>query len=193
MRNIYSGIDIGSDTIKVVTGEYINGKFNVLASVSTPSNGVRRGMIVDSVLATESLKSAIKDVENILGMTIKKAIVTVPSYERNLNVVESKIPVLGEVVTGYDVSKALEETITGKVKEDEEVVSIVPIMFTIDGMVHTQDPNGSKADNLSVKALLATAPKKQIFDVLKSSTLLLVVSVIIMRLETLKLIDQLEQ
>ncbi len=166
MRNIYSGIDIGSDTIKVVTGEYINGKFNVLASVSTPSNGVRRGMIVDSVLATESLKSAIKDVENILGMTIKKAIVTVPSYERNLNVVESKIPVLGEVVTGYDVSKALEETITGKVKEDEEVVSIVPIMFTIDGMVHTQDPNGSKADNLSVKALLATAPKKQIFDVL---------------------------
>ena len=98
MRNIYTGIDIGSDTIKVVTGEYVNGKFNVLASCSTQSNGVRRGMIIDHGLAVESLKNAIKDVENILGMTIKKAVVTVPSYERGLNVVESKIPVLGEVI-----------------------------------------------------------------------------------------------
>ena len=90
MRNIYSGIDIGSDTIKIVTGEYVNGNFNVLASTSVPSNGVRRGLIVDSDLVTESLKSGIKDVENILGMTIKKAIVTVPSNDRVLNVVESK-------------------------------------------------------------------------------------------------------
>ena len=167
MRNIYTGIDIGSDSIKVVTGEYVNEKFNVLASCTTPSNGVRRGMIVDHGLAVESLKNAIKDVENILGMTIKKAIVTVPSYERNLNVVESKIPVLGEVVTGYDVSKSLEETITGKLKEDEEVVSVIPIMFTVDDTMHLVNPNGSKASELSVKALLATAPKKQIFDVLK--------------------------
>ncbi len=167
MRNIYSSIDIGSDTIKVVTGEYVNGKFNVLASRSTPSSGVRRGMIIDSALATESLKSAIKDMEEVLGMTIKKALVAVPAYERRLTVVESKIPIPGEIINGYDVSKVLEETVVGKVKDDEEVVTVIPIMFTIDGMMHMVNPNGAKADELSVKALLATAPKKQIFDVLK--------------------------
>ena len=61
MRNIYSGIDIGSDTIKIVTGEYVNGNFNVLASASVPSNGVRRGIIIDSNLAIESLKNGIRN------------------------------------------------------------------------------------------------------------------------------------
>lgn len=167
MRNIYSGIDIGSDSIKIVTGEYVNGKFNILASISVPSNGVRRGLIVDSALATESLKSGIKEMEEILGMVIRKAIITVPSNDRNLTVVESKIPVLGEFVTGFDVSKVVEESTIGKVAEDDEVVSVIPIMFTIDENKHMVNPNGTKADTLAVKALLATAPKTQIFDYLK--------------------------
>ena len=107
MRNIYSSIDIGSDSIKIVTGEYVNGNFNVLASTSVPSNGVRRGLITDSALATESLKNGVLEHEKILGMMIKKAIVTVPSNDRRINVVESKIPILGEFVTGFDVSKVL--------------------------------------------------------------------------------------
>ena len=170
MRNIYSGIDIGSDNIKIVTGEYVNGKFDVLASISVPSNGVRRGLIIDSALATESLKNGIIEIEKVLGMVIKKAVVSVPSNERVLNVVESKIPVLGEFVTGYDISKVLEESVIGHVKPDEEVVSVIPIMFTIDEEKHMVNPNGEKADNLSVKALLAVAPKKQIFDILKVVT-----------------------
>ena len=167
MRNIYSGIDIGSDTIKIVTGEYVNGNFNVLAAVSVPSNGVRRGIIIDSNLAIESLKSGIDEMEKILGMVIKKAVITVPCNDRNLTIVESKIPILGEFVSGFDVSKVLEEGTSGKVEEDEEVVGVVPIMFTIDDEVKVFNPNGKKADSLSVKALLATAPKKQIFDYLK--------------------------
>ena len=155
MRNIYSGIDIGSDSIKIVTGEYVNGKFNILASISTPSNGVRRGLIIDSALATESLKSGIKEMEEILGMVIRKAIITVPSNDRKLTVVESKIPVLGEFVTGFDVSKVIEESTIGKVGEDDEVVSVIPIMFTIDENKHMVNPNGTKADTLAVKALLA--------------------------------------
>ena len=167
MRNIYSGIDIGSDTIKIVTGEYVNGNFNVLGSVSVPSNGVRRGIIIDSNLAIESLKNGINEMEKILGMVIKKAIITVPCNDRKLTIVESKIPILGEFVSGFDVSKVLEEGTAGKVAEDEEVVSVVPIMFNIDDEVNVINPNGKKADTLSVKALLAVAPKKQIFDYLK--------------------------
>jgi cell division protein FtsA len=166
MRNIYSSIDIGSDSIKIVTGEYVNGNFNVLASTSVPSNGVRRGLITDSALATESLKNGVLEHEKVLGMMIKKAIVTVPSNDRRINVVESKIPILGEFVTGFDVSKVLEEAVAGKVKEDEEVVSVVPIIFAIDDVQHMVNPNGVKADNLSVKAVLVAAPKKQIMDVI---------------------------
>ena len=35
MRKIYTGIDIGSDTIKIVVAEVLNENFHVLASTST--------------------------------------------------------------------------------------------------------------------------------------------------------------
>ena len=37
MRNIYTGIDLGSDNIKIVVAELVKEKFQVLASTSTPS------------------------------------------------------------------------------------------------------------------------------------------------------------
>ena len=47
MRRIYTGIDIGSDSIKIVVSEVFNKKFHVLASTSVKSKGVRRGLIIE--------------------------------------------------------------------------------------------------------------------------------------------------
>ena len=43
MKDIYAGIDLGSSSIKIVVTEKINEKFQVLASVSSPSNGIKNG------------------------------------------------------------------------------------------------------------------------------------------------------
>ena len=38
MSVIYTGIDLGTDTIKIVVAELVKEKFQVLASTSTPSS-----------------------------------------------------------------------------------------------------------------------------------------------------------
>ena len=167
MRNIYTGIDLGSDCIKIVVAEFINAKFYVLASTSVKSVGIKRGFVVDHNMVLNSLRLAVEEIENTLGIKISKAIVTVPSNDRKLSVVDGEIILDKEVISGDDVVAVLQESTIDKIGDSEELVSIVPIMFSLDEERFTINPVGCNSSKLGVKALLATAPKKQIFDVLR--------------------------
>ena len=166
MRNIYTGIDLGSDSIKIVVAELVKEKFQVLASTSVKSVGIRKGLVVDSEMALRSLNLAIVEIEKVLGIRIKKAVVTVPANNRNIKVVSGVVDTEG-TVGGKDIVSVLQKSAEGEIPEDHELVSIIPIMFDTEDGKFTKDPIGLAIKSLSVKALLATAPKKQIYDYLR--------------------------
>ena len=166
MRNIYTGIDLGSDSIKIVVAELVKEKFQVLASTSVKSVGIRKGLVVDSEMALRSLNLAIEEIEKVLGIRIKKAVVTVPANNRNIKVVSGVVDTEG-TVGGKDIVSVLQKSAEGEIPEDHELVSIIPIMFDTEDGKFTKDPIGLAIKSLSVKALLATAPKKQIYDYLR--------------------------
>ncbi len=166
MRNIYTGIDLGSDNIKIVVAELIKDKFQVLASTAVKSVGIKKGLIIDHELALRSLNLAIDEIEKILGFRVNKAIVTVPANNRNIKVVSGTIGTNG-VIEGKDIVSVLQEAAEEQIEPDYELVSVIPIMFNTGDNKFTKDPIGLTSDTLTVKALLATAPKKQIYDYLK--------------------------
>ena len=166
MRNIYTGIDLGSDSIKIVVAELIKDKFQVLASASVKSVGIKKGLIVDDEMATRSLNLAVEEIRKVLGTKIDRAVVTIPSNNRNIKVVSGSIDTNGEI-NGKDIVSVLQNAAENQIPENEELVSIIPIMFNTAEDKFTKNPVGVVADKLTVKALLATAPKKQIYDYLK--------------------------
>ncbi len=166
MRNVYTGIDLGSDSIKVVVAELINGKFQVLASASVKSEGIKKGLVIDYDLALKSLTLALDEIEKVLGTKIDKAIITVPANDRDIKVVSGSLYVNG-IINGKDIVSVLQNAAEKQIKEEDELVSIIPIMFDTGNEKFTKNPNGVEAETLSVKALLATAPKKQIYDYLR--------------------------
>ncbi len=164
MRKIYTGIDIGSDSIKIVVTELIKNKFHILASSSKKSRGLKRGLVVDHDIAVESLKEALDEIEKTLGTKIKKALVTVPTNDSRFTIVEEEID-LEEEISGDDVVSLLNSASLNKIKEGEEMVSLFPIAYMLDQKKFTENPIGKKAKHFGVKALLAVAPKKQIYDI----------------------------
>ena len=70
--NLYTSIDLGSHSIKIVVSEKVNDKFYVLASTKVRSMGIKKGIIKDKSLALESIKQAVLDINNSLGIEIKK-------------------------------------------------------------------------------------------------------------------------
>ena len=79
MRKIIASLDIGNHTIKLVVGEIVRGKLNILACVDVPARGIKKGFIVNPETAMLALEDVFKKGEEQIGLPIKKVIVSVPS------------------------------------------------------------------------------------------------------------------
>ena len=161
MKHIYTSVDIGSDSIKVVTSELFKGKLNLLAASSVKSKGIKKGLITDVNSATMSLQKAISEVENMLGIKIKKVITTIPSYFAEFTKINNE----NKIVTGDDVVKVLGQAVKGKISSTKEMVTIVPIDFSVDSKTGIKDPKGLTGNTLRTRAILITTPKKNIYSV----------------------------
>lgn len=167
MRHIYTGLDIGSNAIKLVVCELFKNKLNLLAATETPSIGIKKGLIVDVEAAKKSIKKAIEEIESMLGMRITKVIVNVPTYHSNFEVVKGSIPVQSDknIITGEDVTKVLTAASKKRMVGTLEMVTDLPIDFKVDDKNGVKEPKGLLANILEVRSVIASVPKKNIYSV----------------------------
>lgn len=165
MKHIYTSIDIGSDSIKVVVCELFQNKINLLAASSFKSKGIKKGLITDVELASITIKQAINEVENILNLRINKVIVSVPSYLADYTIIKGSINVNHETIEHDDVMKSLEVAMKSKPLNGKEVVTILPIDFKVDDGTSMVDPVGKVGQVLSCRGVLVSVPKKNIYSV----------------------------
>ena len=165
MKKIYTAIDIGSDTIKFVVGEYFKNKLNILATYEQKAKGIRKGLIVDPNLAINSIKDGIKEINNNLGINIKKVIVGVPSYNSKFMFVTGEINITDDIITTDNVNNIIKTSVYSKIEQDYELVTVIPIAFFIDGE-REEKVVGKAGNKLEMKGIMVTAPKKNIYSVL---------------------------
>ena len=100
MKHVYTSVDIGSDTIKVVVCELYNNKLNLLAASSIKSKGIKKGLITNVDEATISLNQALSEVEEMLGIKIKKVIASIPGYFAEYLMIKGKIDLSEDIKDG---------------------------------------------------------------------------------------------
>ena len=162
---IYAGIDIGSDTIKIVVGQITNNTVNILASSNTRSVGIKKGLIIDSDLAMKSVMLALDEIEKSLGFRIDKAIVNVPLIDVSVGIYNGCSYTDGEI-TGDDVITCFKSSVS-TIDIDKEVVTVFPIDFLIDNKKRVNDPKGEKGNKLESRMLISTVPKQNIYPILE--------------------------
>ncbi len=162
MKKIYTGIDLGSYSIKIVVCEVVNHKFHVLASSNTRCKGIKNGIVVDPDNAKIYLMQAKKEIEEQLGFSLHQAIVSVSSQDCSFEMVEGKIELENEnqVIDSNEINSVFQEAAIGKVKENQELITITPIFFQVDGKESISDPKGMTGKTLSVKAVITSIPKE---------------------------------
>jgi len=166
VKHIYTSVDIGTDTTKVVVTELYKGKLNLLAASSIKSKGIKKGLITDVNEASDSLKKAINEVQDMLGIKIKKVLVNIPSYFAEFSKVEGEIKVNSQdsIINGYHISQVLETALKNS-SFSKEIVSVTPIDFCVDDQVGIKDPKGLMGNVLRVRAVVSLVPKKNIYSV----------------------------
>ena len=163
---MYTSIDLGSHSIKIVVSEKVNDKFYVLASTKVRSMGIKKGIIKDKSLALESIKQAVLDINNSLGIEIKKVLLNFPLFSVNTSIETSEMEVDG-VVTGECVSEIIKKTVIENVPRNLEVLYLEPIVFDIDSDLQVVDPKGLTASNLEVRCAVSTIEKDFLYQYLE--------------------------
>lgn len=168
MKSIYTSVDIGSDTIKVVVCELFNDKLNLLAASSVKSKGIKKGLIANFEEAKDALKLAISKVEEILGIKVKHTLISVPSYFAEYVMVKGNINVSSSdlIITGSDVDKVIENSISSHNLSGKSIITTIPIDFMIDNNTIVKNPVGMHSEILCMRGVIVTTPKKNLFSVL---------------------------
>lgn len=168
MGEIYTAIDLGTNSIKIIVCKKHNNKFIVLASSSSESSGIKDGQIEDTKSAITSVKKAIHKASNMLGIKINKVIATIPATNCKMNIFSGSWDVIDyDRITGEDVRAVLKDSLIGKIKNDEEVITVCPIEFKVDDQENIKDPKGMAGKVLETKVVVSTVPKEPLYRILE--------------------------
>jgi len=169
MRKIMASLDVGSNNVKLVVGEIVKKKLNVLAVAESESFGVKNGIVEDPNLLLEPLENVILKCEEVIGLKIKQMIVSVPAMNSEFQVVTGSVAINneGNLIEGKDVIRVLQKAIkSSKENENLEFISLIPTSFSLDDNRIVKDPKGLTSSVLSVRGVMVSTPKNNIYPVL---------------------------
>lgn len=169
MRKVIASIDMGSNSLKLVVGEFIRNKLNILAVSDCTSEGIQKGFITDSELVIESLKTVFEKAEAMVGLPIRKVVASIPSQNANFELSEGKTTIVSEDkrIRCTDIIRAMQAASYNKIGEEEELASIIPTTFKLNEEEIVANPLDYEAETLSVKNILVTVPKKNVHPFIK--------------------------
>ena len=173
MKKIYTSIDIGSDTIRILVSEYFQGKIRTLAVSSVRTKGIKQGIVFDESILTERIKLALDDINSRIDVNIKKAILTIPANQVEFNLVHGNIPIVNDekMVTEKDILR-VQNSVIKEIAPNMELVNVTPIDFTIyenGSEIETlKNPKNKICDRLGIRAMLVTVPKSNIISYVRA-------------------------
>lgn len=167
---IYTSLDIGTTSIKVIVAEVLNGQMNVIGVGNERANGMSRGMIVDIDLIAASIQSAIKQAEDKADVSIRDLIVGIPANDVQLNACYGGISINHnqQEITENHVRQVVEKAIEGSLNQEREVVSIALDEFSLDGFDDITDPRGMIGNRLEFKGTIASLPRSIMHNIRKA-------------------------
>ena len=163
MRKIFTALDIGSNTIKVVVGEFIGNKLNILSAVKVTSKGYVNNYILNKDALISRIKEAISKTEEELNIKIRKVILNVPTYNLDFKLTDGRVELEENVVKSNDIVRLLQDVSKNKIDHKNELICTLPIMFKVDDE-ETINPYGKHGNILYVKSILVSTDKKTIYD-----------------------------
>ncbi len=163
---LITSLDVGNEEIKVIVASAFDNKCNVLASTSIRSSGIKKNTIYNEKKLRESVKLAILKTEEKIGMKIKEVILLIPSNTAKMTIETGLVDIKDNIVRGSDIKRVLADAKKDTFDDTRELVSVLPISFTVDDNISVSNPIGEEGNKLFVKAVVSTSLKSEIYPLI---------------------------
>lgn len=158
MEEIVVGIDVGTTKVCTLVGRVEDEKsMRILGVGIEPSDGIRKGMIVDLGAASQAITRSVEKAQNTSGLEITSALVSLAGAHISSVNSRGAAGVPGGIIDAVDVARALEQARAVAIPHDREIVHIVQRGFSVDGQEGIRTPVGMHGYKLEVETHIITA------------------------------------
>lgn len=157
-RNLIVGLDIGTTKVAAIVGEITSeGNLEVIGIGSSPSRGLKKGVVVNLESTVTSIQRAIEEAELMAGCQIKSVIAGIAgSHIKSLNS-HGIVAIKDKEVTQYDIDRVIDSARAVAIPADQKILHILPQEFVIDLQDGIKEPVGMSGIRLEAKVHMVTS------------------------------------
>lgn len=164
---IIVGLDIGTTKICAVVGEVHDGKIDVIGMGMHPSNGLRKGVVVNIDSTVNSIRKAIEEAEVMAGCAISSVYVGIAgSHIKGFNS-HGLIAIKHKEIRQDDIDRVVDAARAVPIPPDQEVIHVLPQEFTVDDQAGIQDPHGMTGVRLEADVHIVTGAVTSVHNIVK--------------------------
>lgn len=167
-----AGLDIGTTKTCCVLAEvdFDLESVDIIGVGLAPSNGLRRGVVVDLDATTESIRAAVEKAQHMAGpVTIRSVVVGVTG--EHISSLNSRgviaITSNDREITIGDVERVIEASRVIVLPPEREIIHAIPRGFTVDGQDGIKDPVGMCGSRLEVETHIVTGSTAFLDNIVK--------------------------
>jgi cell division protein FtsA len=155
----FVGLDIGTTKIScIVADQASNGELRVVGVGNAPSEGLRRGVVVDLDKTVASIQRAVEESERMAGFDVKGVYAGIAGdHIRSINS-RGVIAVARKdnEIAQADVDRVVEAAKAIAIPMDREIIHVIPQEFLVDDQDGIKDPVGMSGVRLEAEVHIIT-------------------------------------
>jgi cell division protein FtsA len=166
-ENIVVGLDIGTTKICAVVGEISNADINIIGIGTSPSIGLRKGVVVNIESTVESIKKAVEEAELMAGCEISSVYAGIAGGHITGFNSRGIVAIKGTEITQTDVDRVIDAARAVAIPLDREVIHVLPQEYIVDDQTGIQNPIGMAGVRLEAKIHIVTGAVTSAHNIVK--------------------------
>jgi cell division protein FtsA len=167
-ENLIVGLDIGTTKICAIVGNVTEDGVDIVGIGSSPSRGLRKGVVINIETTVASIKKAVEEAELMAGCEIKSVYAGIAGgHIKGFNS-QGIIAIKNREVSSEDVRRVIDAAKAIAIPMDREVIHILPQEFIIDDQDGIREPLGMSGVRLEAKVHIVTGAVASAQNIIKS-------------------------
>jgi len=166
--DVIVGLDIGTTKVCVIVGVVTDTGIDIVGIGSHPSEGLRKGVVVNIDSTVNSIKGAVEEAELMSGYEITSVFTGIAGGHIGGFNSHGIVAVKGREVDENDVKRSIEAAKAIAIPLDREVLHVLPQHYIIDDQDGVKTPVGMSGVRLEAKVHIVTGAVTSAQNIIKS-------------------------
>lgn len=167
-KDLIVGLDVGTSKVVVAVAEVLpDGGFQVIGLGQAPSEGLRKGVVVNIEATVQAIRRAVEEAELMAGAKITEVYTGIAgSHIKSFNS-SGMVPIKDREVSAADVERVIETAKAVNIPTDQQVLHVLTQEFIVDGQEDIREPIGMSGVRLEVRVHIVTGAVSAAQNIIK--------------------------